>query len=274
MRYSKNILITTAVIFAFASCVKDKIHETEHPETAKIIELITDWSACNEQPADYTVRIGSYSGSFSAQTNGIDHLFDPGDYDVHICNTAQNISVHGTTVTADYASATRLGWLYTGLREITMEADKDYSFTVAMRQQVRQLTLTVKPEGGSTDRIASITASLSGVASTLDFATDEHGGATDVPLTFVRDRDGNWTATIRLLGITGTEQRLTGTIRFLAGSPADLPLESDLSTELGAFNSDKNIPFALGGDVEVPDEAGFTATINGWQVITDSGTAE
>lgn len=264
--------------------VKDDIHETEHPEQGKIT-VTTDWTNRGEGiavPGSYTVRVGDFSATMSGETATPDRLFDPGDYTVHAFNSVEGITVSGTTATVA-ASGGNIdpfpGWFFTGRQEIAIEKDKDHAFTVAMRQQVRQLTLVVEPTGGTADRIEVIGGTLSGVASTLDFDSDTHGTASTVALAFTKITEGvdagKWTATVRLLGITGGEQKLTGTITFTDGSPADAPLESDLSASLASFNADKKTPLTLGGSVaETPTGTGFTAAITGWKVVVGgSGTA-
>jgi hypothetical protein len=170
------------------------------------------------------------------------------------------------------------GWLFSGRLQETVEADKDYAFTVPMMQQVRELTLIIEPTGGTAHKIESITATLSGVAGTLDIDSDTHGSPSNVALSFTKITEGTdagkWSATVRLLGVAGSEQKLTGTIRFTGGAPGDMPLESDLTTDLATFNQKKNEPLTLGGTVtETPTETGFTVTINDWNKETGSGTA-
>lgn len=51
-------------------------------------------------------------------------------------------------------------------------------------------------------------------------------------------------------------------------------IDSDLTEALADFNADKRNPFIIGGTlVETPTEAGFTATIVGWQP-TDGGNTD
>ncbi|MDR2882628.1 MAG: hypothetical protein LBU98_02435, partial [Alistipes sp.] len=78
---------------------------------------------------------------------------------------------------------------------------------------------------------------------------------------------GKWSATVRLLGVAGSEQKLTGTVAFTAGSPNDMALNSDLTTALANFNTGKKEPLILGGQtVETPSGVGIGGmTINGWQ---------
>lgn len=270
-------------LLLLAACVKDDLHNTTHPDHGKIT-LTTDWTergAGIDIPAGYTVKVGEYSATVSGAANAIDNLFVPGTYRAHIYNTAEHITVSGTTAGVSGVAApdgqagtfvnNAPGWFFTCAMDAKIEKDTDHEFTVKMIQQVRQLTLVVEPTGGTPERIASITGVLSGVAGTLNIDAGEHGTPSNVALTFTKIANGadvgKWKATVRLLGIAGTQQKLTGTIKFTDGSPADLSLESDLTTGMAAFNTDKKTPLTLGGQVvEMPTGAGFNATITNWQV--------
>ena len=167
-------------------------------------------------------------------------------------------------------------WLFTSVQDVTVEADTDYDLTATMHQQVRQLTLVIEPTGDAADRIESIEGSLSGAAGTMDFATGTYGAASDVALHFTRISEGNdagkWTATVRLLGITGSTQTLTATLTYSNGNPADTGLESDLTAALADFNADKTEPLTLGGTIaETPTEAGVEAGITDWEKIDGGG---
>lgn len=278
----KRFIIPGCAALLLAACdVKDPIYNTPHPEMGKIT-LTTDWTqrgAGIDIPASYTVSMGDYSGTVSGATHTIDRLFDPGTYRAHIYNTPQNITVSGTTASVSGGTVPAAqtstfvndapGWLFTCALDVKIEKDKGQAFTAKMQQQVRQLTLVIEPKGGTMEKVASVTGVLSGVAGTLNIENGEHGTPSNVALTFTKDAsDGNWKATVRLLGVTGAQQKLTGTIKFTGGSLVDLPLASDLTADLSAFNTDKRNPFALGGKVvETPTGAGFTATINGWTPV-------
>ena len=168
------------------------------------------------------------------------------------------------------------GWLMTSVQDVTVEADTDYDLTAAMHQQVRQLTLVIEPTGDAADRIESIEGALSGAAGTLDFATETYGAASDFALHFTKitegDDAGKWTATVRLLGITGSTQILTATLTYSNGNPQPTELESDLTAALADFNADKTEPLTLGGTIaETPTEAGVEAGITGWEKIDGGG---
>lgn len=271
-----------AALLLLAGCdPKDPIYDTPHPEQGAVT-LTTDWSNIGEgltAPADYTVAATGYTATLSGNVNLLDHLFDPGEYTFYTYNAAEHITVSGSTATVATASGNvdgvgsfiqdAPGWLFTSVTPAVIEADKDHSLTAVMQQQVRSLTLIIEPTGETAGSVESITGTLSGVASSLDFAGGTHGTPANVALTFTRIADGanagRWSATVRLLGTAGAEQRLAASIAFTGGNPAPIQLDSDLTTVLAAFNADKRTPLTLGGSVvETPTGAGFEATITDW----------
>ena len=188
--------------------------------------------------------------------------------------------MNGTTATIAAATGTRAGtdafvnnaprWFFTYTEQVTIEKDKDYPLTAAMKQQVRELTLVVKTTGDAAGRITEIVAHLTGAAGTLDFATDTYGAASNIVLPFTKitegDDAGKWKATVRLLGVTGTEQLLMGEIRYADGNPTPTMLKSDLTDALKDFNTGKGESLILGGTlVETPEGMEVDgAEINGW----------
>ena len=278
----KTSLLAAALLLAATSCVKDELHDTPHPDTGKIT-VTADWSDRGDGvgiPEEWTVTMGDYSGTETGATHAPDYLFEPGSYTLAAYNTPENITVSGTIATvakahgdaADLFISNAPGWLFTSVQEVTIEVDTDYELTAAMHQQVRQLTLVIEPTGDAADRIESIEGCLSGAAGTLDFAAGTYGAASDVVLHFTKITEGEdagkWTATVRLLGITGNTQTLTATLTYADGNPADTSLESDLTAALADFNADKTEPLTLGGTIaETPTEAGVEAGITGWEKI-------
>ena len=276
----KTSLLTAALLLAATSCVKDELHNTPHPDTGKIT-VTADWTDRGDGvdiPAEWTVTMGDYTGTETGTTHAPDYLFNPGSYTLAAYNTPEDITISGATATVapETGNGTYInnapGWLFTSVQEVTVEADTDYDLTATMRQQVRQLTLVIEPTGDAADRIESIEGCLSGAAGTLDFAAGTYGAASDVVLHFTKITEGEdagkWTATVRLLGITGNTQTLTATLTYADGNPADTSLESDLTAALADFNADKTEPLTLGGTIaETPTEAGVEAGITGWEKI-------
>ena len=277
------ILAAAAAALLAASCVKDTLYDTPHPDYGKIA-VTADWSARGEGidiPATWTVTMGDYTGTETAATHAPDHLFAPGSYTLAVWNPAEGITVSGTTATVAAATGNRAGtdafvnnapgWFFTYTEQVSIEKDKDYPLTAAMKQQVRELTLVIEPTGDAAGRITEIVAHLTGAAGTLDFATNTYGAASNVVLPFTKitegDDAGKWKATVRLLGVTGTEQLLTGEIRYAEGNPQPTALKSDLTEALKEFNTKKPEPMTLGGTlVETPEEAEFSEfEITGWE---------
>ena len=271
-----------AAAVLLSSCVKDTLYDTPHPDYGKIA-VTADWSARGEGidiPATWTVTMGDYTGTETSATHAPDHLFAPGSYTLAVWNPAEGITVSGTTATVAAATGNDAGagafisnapgWLFTSVQQVLIEKDTDYPLTAAMKQQVRELTLVVEPTGDAAGRITEIVAHLTGAAGTLDFATDTYGAASNVVLPFTKitegDDAGKWKATVRLLGVTGTEQLLTGEIRYADGNPTPTTLKSDLTEALAAFNTGKGESLTLGGTlVETPEEAELsTFEITDW----------
>lgn len=276
-------IILTALLLS--SCVKDTLYDTPHPDHG-MISVTADWSARGEGidiPATWTVTMGDYTGTETSATHAPDHLFAPGSYTLAVWNPAEGITVSGTTATVAAATGNDAGagafisnapgWLFTSVQQVLIEKDTDYPLTAAMKQQVRELTLVVEPTGDAAGRITEIVAHLTGAAGTLDFATDTYGAASNVVLPFTKITEGNdagkWKATVRLLGVTGTEQLLTGEIRYADGNPTPTTLKSDLTEALKEFNTGKSASLTLGGTlVETPEETEFSGfEITGWETV-------
>ena len=277
-----QLIGAVAIATLLAGCdVKDPIYNTPHPDHGTVT-LTADWSSIGEgltTPASYTVKAADYTVTVSGVTNRLDRLFVPGRYSIYAYNTAEHITVTGTTANVEAASApagqtgtfvrNTPGWLFASATDATIEADTEHAYTAVMQQQVRQLTFIIEPTGGTVDKIERIEGYLSGAAATLDIADGTHGTPSNVELQFSEiaegENAGKWVATVRLLGTAGAQQQLMATIAFTDGSPAPMTLTSDLTTALAAFNADKRTPLTLGGSVvETPTGSGFGATITDW----------
>ena len=281
--YTTTIL-SLALLLTLGGCVKDELHDTPHPDTGSIT-VTADWTGRGEGvdiPAEWTVTMGDYTGTETGETHAPDYLFNPGSYTLAVYNPADGITVSGTTAAVAAADGGFIvntpGWLFTSVQEVAIEADTDYELTAVMHQQVRQLTLVIEPTGDAADRIETIEGTLSGAAGTLDFVTGTHGTPSELELHFTKitsgDDVGKWMATVRLLGIVGDAQRLSATLTYTDGNPADTSLESDLTAALDSFNDGKTAPLTLGGTLaETPDEAGFTGEISGWEKV-DGGNVD
>ena len=142
-----------AAAVLLSSCVKDTLYDTPHPDTGKIT-VTADWTDRGEGvniPASWHIVMGDYTGTETGATHSPDYLFNPGSYTLAVYNPADGITVSGTTATVATADGSFItgipGWLFTSVQEVAIEADTDYELTAVMRQQVRELTLVIKPAG-------------------------------------------------------------------------------------------------------------------------------
>lgn len=273
---ARHIYIIGMAALTLTGCVKDELFDAPHPGKGRIT-VTADWSARGEgiaTPQSWNLSMGDYHGTETAATHATDHLFEPGSYSLVAWNPATDISVSGTTAsvtsTADGCISGELGWLFTSVQEVTIEADRDHAFTAAMQQQVRQLTLTIRLTGDAAEHVESISGRLSGVAGTMDFASDTYSAPSGVALHFTKitqgENAGAWTATVCLLGITGESQQLTGTITYAGDNLPSTPIASDMTALLAGFNDNKTVPISLACDLETPTQAGVTAIIIDWEV--------
>lgn len=272
MNKAIKIIIPTLAALMLSSCVKDTLYDSPSRDYGKIA-VISDWSDRGEGlevPGEWNIAIGDYRGTETEEQHSPEYPFPVGAYTLLAWNTANGISVSGSVATASYFNNTP-GWFHTHSQEVTIESKREHVFTAAMHQQVRQLTIVIKPQGDASRRVTGIKATLGGVASTLDFSTDDHGNPVSVGLPFRKCKEGDrWAATIRILGVTGDVQKLTGTISFADGNPLPLSFESDLSSELSEFNRVKKTPLALSGNiVATPTQTGTTAIIKKWETLDD-----
>jgi hypothetical protein len=275
----KTVLLSLAVtqITIHTSCVKESLYNTDHPEYGKI-ELTTTWEDCGEWvdiPGSYTAQIGSHTETLSGEMNTIDYFFDEGNLSLHVYNVVNGITVDGETAMARYPSAwagSDIGWFFTGSYNVAIEKDKLHEITVPMKQQVRQLTLELELAGDAKERITGIEATLSGVAGAINITSGNPAGDAVTVTPEFTQINGEYSATMRLLGVTNNAQILSLTLQFADGIPSTYTVVSDLSSRLATFNTGKRMPLVLYSILVVtPTAGGFTATITPW--TEDSGNA-
>lgn len=272
------ILAAAATALLTASCVKDTLYNTPHPNHGKIT-VMADWSARGEGidiPATWTIAMGDYTGTETAATHAPDHLFAPGSYTLVAWNPAEGITVSGTTATVAPASGSQTtgtfidnapGWFFTHTEQVTIEKDTDYPLTAAMQQRVRELQLELEVTQGRPELIQSVTATLSGIAGAFDMARGQTTGE-PASTVFSFTRDGSkLTADARLLGTMGTVQTLVLDIVFTDGGRTQRT-EVDLTEALADFNGDMTTAYRITGTLETPvgmEEC--NAEITGWETV-------
>lgn len=270
------ILAAAAAALLTASCVKDTLYNTPHPDHGKIT-VTADWSARGEGiaiPATWTIAMGDYTGTETTATHAPDHLFAPGSYTLVAWNPAEGITVSGTTATVAPASGSQTtgsfidnapGWFFTHAEQVSIEKDTDYPLTAAMQQRVRELQLELEVTQGRPELIQSVTATLSGIAGAFDMARGQTSGE-PVSTVFSFTRDGSrLTADARLLGTMGAVQTMVLDIVFVDGGRTQRT-EVDLTEAMKEFNDDMTTAYRITGTLETPvgmEEC--NAEITGWE---------
>lgn len=282
MRITKSLILLAGVAVALTGCnVKDTIYDPIPPEQATIT-LTTDWSKRSEGidiPGSYTIKLDQYSATANNATHTMDNNFATATYRAHIYNTADQITMSNTvarvaSVTAPDGNTEPFihnypGWFFSCAMDAAIEKDKSHRFTAVMQQQVRLLTFSFEPIGDSADRIVSITGTLAGVAGSLDIDTNTYGADSNLTLDFVKSDDGKWRSSVRLLGLTESEQIFIGTIRFQDGAPEGIPIADNLTRELAGFNTNKEVPFVLESElIEVHTAGGLSTEISSWNKVS------
>jgi len=264
-----RITMTIALALLLASCGSDDSID----ETRGTITLTADWSQMGEgitKPASYLIEVGGQKVTATADTYTIDHLFEEGTYRGYAYNTAAHITVSNgmATVSGVNGSSTTVepapGWFFSASDEVEIKKDTHHKFTAVMQQQIRLLNIELTVTDGGIDNLESVTASLSGVANTIDLKTGICSG-TGLKVEPVFAKSGNkLIASVRLIGLTAETQNLTLNITYIGGSQQQIT--SDVSSQLTGFGTDKHLPMTLSGNIGVSESGTiFNSEISGWE---------
>jgi len=264
------------VLMVLFSCVKRDLIGPDVPVT---ITLVTDWNKRSEGievPASYTADLGEYSSTLYGERNKYPHSVLPGIYRLSIYNTAEKIEINNYQATLQENNGmvdAIPGWLFSWSGEVAVTDDLSQEITAHMIQQVGQLTLHLVVKEGDPEKIKSVDAVLSGIASNLDIKKNEvTGKGTNIQPLFLR-KANKLSSVVRLLGIVSGEEKILALNITLADGKI-ITVESNLSKPLNEFNKDKYIPKSWEGElriIEDPVEAGFKAVISNWKEI-DGGS--
>ena len=264
----ENITIKTIrragfILFAAAllgSCVKDELYNTPHPDKGAV-RVTTDWSGISEDavlPESYLLRIGETTQNVSAAENTFKELLSQGSHSLLVHNQPHGITVGTQTATvntlADGTLEPMPDYLFSAMQELNVQKDDTLRVNVKMMQAGRKLTLVLKFKEEYAEHITSSTATLSGIAHTVDLATgkpisDQTGGIV-IPafvkptVTPGRSAEINaLVATVQLAGVVAGEPQLFK-IEVSLDDGSTIPVESNLTETLKNFDSG-NLPLTI-----------------------------
>lgn len=280
-----KLLIFAAVCQSFGSCVKDDLHNTPHPDKGAV-RVTTDWSGRSSDasvPGSHTLRIEEESQEVTAETNTFKSLLAPGSYRLLVYNTPEGVSVTGNTAMVDTKDDGTLtpqpGYLFSAGKELDVAADDTLKVTLAMQQHIRSLTLALELAEGDKERIAGTTATLTGIAHSLDLTTGGQTAGQTGRTVAPEFKSGTLTPTrtegkpvlaamLRLMGvIAGERQTLTLTVSLTDGSVQTLVTDlTDLLKDFGGAMEALRLDALL----NLPTAGSMNGTITGWTEV-DNG---
>ena len=263
------LICVICVPWLLASCVKDDLYDTPHPDKG-VIAVSVDYPQGTEE-GDYTVGV---DGQSLKEGDTASAPLIPGEHTVLVHNTPEGFTVTDGIAYVERVDGTRAitdlinplpEALYSGTKTVTVVADDTLHLDLDIVQRTRDLRLELTVTEGDPQRIASITGTLSGVAGAYDLRNETlYGEAVSTAPVFTRNGD-KVTADLRLLGTMGETQTLTLTLTFTDGQTQTT--ESDLTGALAGFGGDMSEPFTLTAGLRTPMETGFSATITDWEIV-------
>lgn len=269
------LICVICVPWLLASCVKDELHNTPHPDQG-VVSVSVDYPQGTGD--DYTVEV---DGKPLDEGDNASNPLTPGEHTVLVYNTPEGFTVTDGIAYVERVDGTRAlndlidplpETLYSGTKTVTVVADDTLRLDLDVAQRTRDLHLELTVTEGDPERIAAITGTLSGVAGAYDLRNETlYGEAVSTAPAFIRNGD-KIEADLRLLGTMGGAQVLTLRLSFLNGNPQDITIESDLTEQLADFNLGTET-ITLDGELHTPTEAGVEAAIIDWKVV-DGGSVD
>lgn len=271
-----------SVTLAMASCVKDKLYDTPHPDKAAVV-ITTDWADALDEtdvPAAYHIGMdGDEAIKTQEATTVYPDLLVPGKHSVFVYNEPQGMTISGTTASMNLLSDGTLepmpDYLFSATTEFEAQADDTVHVAVPMVRRLCPITLNLSLEGGNTEDIASITATLGGMAASVDLRTGTTGGENATVTLDIKQQvetkaraytEGRLEMGCRVVG-TNPQERQVLTVKMTMADGHVQTIESDLSDRLKDLNTGME-PIELTGKVEAPQDGHFSGSITDWVDVT------
>ena len=269
-------------LFALLGCVTDTLYHSPHPDRGAVRVMIGEESRV-ERASVCTVHVGEAVEEV-ASGGAMEALFSPGEYDLLAHDSPAGITVSGTVASVNRLADGTLepcpGELLVDRARVSIPADDTLHATVTLAPLTRRLTVRFTVTGGGDlAAIASVDASLTGIAPSVDMASGTlQGDPARVKPVFVKAvtpvADGSQTqltAEMNLTGVVaGSRQVLVITITDTDGQQQ--ARETDITALLSTFN-EGSTPLCLDADLELMTGADFGFSITGWE-NGEGGTGE
>ena len=188
------LICVICVPWLLASCVKDELHNTPHPDQG-VVSISVDYPQGTGEE-DYTVEV---DGQPLDEGDNASNPLTPGEHTVLVYNTPEGFTVTDGIAYVERVDDTRAltdlidplpETLYSGTKTVTVVADDTLHLDLSVAQRTRDLRLQLTVTEGDPERIAAITGTLSGVAGAYDLRSETlHGEAVSTRPAFTRSGD-------------------------------------------------------------------------------------
>lgn len=286
----KTVLSVAVAPLTFAvsmtGCVKDELFNTPHPDKGAVV-VTTDWTDALAEatvPDTYFLSMdGGETKEVQAVTNCYPDLLLPSKHMLLVYNEPQGMKVNGTTATVNSLTDGTLEplpeYLFSAVKELDMMQDDTLRITVPMIRRLCPIVLNLTLGGENTEDIASITATLGGMAASVDLRTGAAGNENATITLDIKQQaetkaraytEGRLEMKCRTVGVNPAEhQLLTIEVRMVDGYVQTIV--SDLTDYLKDLNTEMN-PIELTGTVEAPQDEHFSGTIEDWETVSGGDT--
>ena len=176
-RTRKTGFLLMGTILLLAGCVKDDLYNTQHPDKGALV-VIADWAGASSEavlPDTYILHVDNQEHEAGSTPCIFPSLLSPGQHKLLACSKAEGITTDEATATVNTLEDGTLeplpGYLFSAVKEVEITADDTLRTSMSMRQHNRLLSLVMKMEEGEKERLSSVSATLEGIASSVDLGT-------------------------------------------------------------------------------------------------------
>lgn len=267
-----------------ASCVKDDLYNTPHPDKGAVV-ITTDWTdalAESTVPGTYLLRMDDGKAvPTSEKTTVYPELLTPVAHTLLIYNEPEGITIASNVATVQQKDGMLIplpGYLFSVEKRLDIVQDDTLHVSVPMERRLCPIVLNLDLNGENADEIARIEATLSGLSGNVDLRTGTPGGESltarlDVLRAEAKARATDAMALEMKCRVTGTAQgeRQILTVKVTMADGYVSTITSDLTEHLKDLNADME-PVRLEGLIEAPQDGHFSGTIEGWEEVDGGDT--
>lgn len=281
MKVRRYMTMAGMAALLLTSCVKDDLYDTPHPDKGAVV-ITTDWTealAESTVPETYLLRMdGGEAVQADEKKLCYPDLLTPGKHTLLVYNEPEGMTVEGNIATVQMQDGMLIplpGYLFSAEKELEIVQDDTLRVTVPMKRRLCPIVLNLTLGGENTEDIASITATLGGMAASVDLRTGAAGSEAATVTLDIKQQvetkaraytEGKLEMRCRVVGVNPEERQLL-TIEVRMADGYVQTIVSDLTEYLKDLNADME-PIELEGTVEAPQDGHFSGTIEKWETVS------